>query len=85
MWYVIAKRVKALWFLTDDTAARIFANSINLEVHGSLGIILWGAAVGHLNYNEAKSAIYQLERSTLWISQTIIDKAYKALKDIFSK
>ncbi|MBW8050173.1 MAG: hypothetical protein FVQ77_07520 [Cytophagales bacterium] len=82
---ILAKRVKALWFLTDDSAARIFANSIDLEVHGSLGIVLWGTAVGHLNYNEARSAIYQLERSTLWMSQTIIDKAYKSLKDIFIK
>jgi predicted nucleic acid-binding protein len=34
---LLAKRLKADWFLTDDTAARLFAGSMGLEVHGYAG------------------------------------------------
>lgn len=82
---ILAQRFKADWLLTDDTSARVFANAIGLEVHGSLGIVLWAAAVGHLQYDEAKTAIDRLSKSSLWISQAILKKAYKALEEMFSK
>lgn len=45
---ILAKYLKANWFLTDDLTARVFANSIGLECHCSLGIILWSCAVGKI-------------------------------------
>jgi len=39
----LAIELKADWFLTDDAAARLLAESLGLEVHGSLGVILWAA------------------------------------------
>lgn len=80
---VLAQRLKADWLLTDDTAARVFANAMGLEVHGSLGIVLWAAASGHLQYFEAKSAIDRLFQSSLWISRNILKEAYKALDEMF--
>jgi len=80
---ILAQRLKADWLLTDDNSARIFANAMGLEVHGSLGIVLWASAIGHLQYVEAKSAIGRLAESSLWISQTILEKAYEALDEMF--
>ena len=31
----LAQRLRPDWFLTDDTAARIFAKSLGMEAHGS--------------------------------------------------
>ena len=80
---ILAKSLKADWLLTDDASARAFANSIGLEVHGSLGVVLWAAAIGHLQHDETKMAIEKLAKSSLWISQTILRKAYKALDEMF--
>lgn len=80
---IMARHLKANWFLTDDTAARTFANMIGLEVHGSLGVILWAAAVGHLIHDEAKMGIEKLAHSSLWISENILEKTYKALDELF--
>ncbi len=81
---ILAQHLKADWFLTDDTSARTFANVIGLEVHGTLGVVLWAAAVGYLKYDEAKMAIEGLLKSSLWISHTILEKAYKALDEMFA-
>lgn len=47
--------------LTDDTTTRLFVFLLGLEVHGSLGIILWNAAKGYLSRDEAESALERLE------------------------
>ena len=79
---ILARRLGVDWLLTDDTAARVFANAIGLEVHGSLGLVLWTAAVGYLQYAETKLAIDRLAPSSLWVSQAILEKACKALEEI---
>ena len=40
----LALELKPDWFLTDDAAARLTAESLNVEVRGSIGVLLWGAA-----------------------------------------
>jgi predicted nucleic acid-binding protein len=81
----LAQRLKADWFLTDDTNARTLANSLNIEVHGSLGIVLWAAAVGHVNNIEAEIMLDNLFKTSLWISKNIMMQAKKALEQIFQK
>jgi hypothetical protein len=76
---LLAKRVQADWFLTDDTEARIFAKSLGMEVHGSLGMLLWASAVGHLSYPEAEKALDVLSKTSLWISNDILTEARAAL------
>ncbi|MDQ3684027.1 MAG: DUF3368 domain-containing protein, partial [Acidobacteriota bacterium] len=39
----LARQFQADWFLTDDAAARVLAISLGVEVHGSLGVVLWAA------------------------------------------
>lgn len=82
---VLAKRLNPEWFLTDDTEARILANSMGMEVHGSLGIVLWSAAVGNLNHIKSKKALDRLSKTSLWISKDILSEAQKALKTIFAR
>ena len=77
--FVLARIKKADWLLTDDSAERLFATLSGLEVHGSLGIVLWNTAHRHLSRTEAEQALYNLEKSSLWLSAKIFDEARKAL------
>ncbi len=72
------------WFLTDDLAARFFAQAIGIEVHGSLGIILWAAAVGLLDQEHAETALERLTNSSLWVSDRMARKAEAALRELFA-
>jgi predicted nucleic acid-binding protein len=79
----LTRELGADWFLTDDGAARVFAVSLGLEVHGSLGIVLWAAAVGHLSREGAESALNRLMQSSLWISARVLAEAHAALDQLF--
>ena len=79
----LARQLYAHWFLTDDTAARVFAQSLGLEVHGSLGIILWAAAMGHLQRAEAERALDRLAQSSLWVSARVLAAAKTALEQLY--
>ena len=54
---ILAQSLKADWLLTDDAEARVVAQLVGLEVHGSLGVILWAAASGHLSESDAYAAL----------------------------
>jgi predicted nucleic acid-binding protein len=75
----LARSARADWLLTDDAGARIVASLFGLEVHGSLGVVLWGGASGHLPRAEAFAALEGLARSSLWVSPRIVDEAKQAL------
>lgn len=79
-----AKVESADLFLTDDAAARTLAESIGLEARGTLGVVLYAAAVGRLGEAEAKRALDDLEnRSTLWMSSRVKQAAREAITEIF--
>jgi len=61
----LARYLKPDWLLTDDAAARLLGQSLGLEVHGSLGIVLWAAATGYLNRSEADAILERLKNSSL--------------------
>jgi predicted nucleic acid-binding protein len=75
----LAQQLNADWLLTDDAAARLLATSVGLEVHGSLGVVLWAAARGHLTRTEAEAALDGLAASSLWVSPAVLIKARAAL------
>jgi predicted nucleic acid-binding protein len=79
----LAQQLHANWFLTDDTAARVFAQSLGLEVHGSLGIVLWAAAMGHLQRAEAERTLDRLAQSSLWVSARVLAAAKTALEQLY--
>jgi predicted nucleic acid-binding protein len=71
------------WFLTDDAAARLMAESLGLETHGSLGVVLWAARRRLIGNAEADAALSGLEKSTLWLSPRVRAEARAALAKIF--
>ncbi|MBI4661310.1 MAG: DNA-binding protein [Verrucomicrobia bacterium] len=80
----LAHHVKAHWYLTDDTAARELAKSLGVEAHGSLGLVLWAAAHGHLSRLRSAARLEALFGSSLWVSPSIREQARDALKRIHS-
>ena len=80
----LALQWKADWYLTDDTAARELARSLGVEAHGSLGVVLWAAAHGHLNRQQSAARLEALFSSSLWVSSSVRDEAREVLKQIHS-
>jgi predicted nucleic acid-binding protein len=78
----LAQRMDADWLLSDDTAARVIATQLGIEVHGSLGVVLWAAAVGHLDGEAARETLNRLFRSSLWVSPRLRAEAVSALDEI---
>jgi predicted nucleic acid-binding protein len=81
----LAIQVEADWFITDDAKARQLAESLNLESHGSIGILLWNLSVDNINGEQAKFLMDALANSSLWISNRVLDEAYKAINLLASK
>jgi len=78
----LARQLRADWLLTDDAAARLLAQSLGMEVHGSLGLVLWAAAMGYLSRAQSESALDRLSRSSLWVSPSVLLAAKAALEQI---
>ena len=55
--FVLCEHIKANWLLTDDAAARLFAATLDMEVHESLGVVLWNVAHGRLDREQGLSAL----------------------------
>lgn len=81
----LAMQLSADWLLTDDTAARLFTQSFQLEARGSLGIILWAAATAKLSQSDAKTLLNNLIHSSLWLSPRGIAEVHMALDKIYGK
>lgn len=74
------------WLLTDDAQARHFAESLGLEVHGSIGVLLWAVASGLVeNRDQAHRLLNGLKRSSLWISERVMTAAGKAIDELTSE
>ncbi len=80
----LARQMNADWLLTDDAPARLLAQALGIEVHGSLGIVLWAAAKDHLTRVQADSVLDGLAGSSLWISAAVLAEAKDALNKMFS-
>jgi predicted nucleic acid-binding protein len=77
---------KADLFLTDDAAATSLGESLSLEVHGSLGVVLHAAAEGHLDQASCLGTFANLEqRSTLWMSARVKIAVRDAIAEIFKQ
>lgn len=81
----LAQQMQADWLLSDDAAARLIAESQGLEVHGSLGVVLWAAATGQVDEEAARVALDSLANSSLWVSARTLAQARGALDVIFGQ
>lgn len=80
----LALQEHADWLLTDDASARQFAESLGLEVHGSIAILLWSMATGIVQEKGlAIQLMDRLAKSSLWISDRVLQEAYKAIDTLF--
>lgn len=77
---VLARSRAADWLLTDDAAARVVATLLGVEVHGSLGVVLWAVAQAHISRHEAAAILDRLAVSSLWLSPAILAEARRALE-----
>lgn len=76
----LAYQEETSWFLTDDGRASHFAESLGLEVHGSVGLLLWAASNGHVpSRAEGHALLDALARSSLRVSQKVINEAHRAM------
>ncbi|MBN2443575.1 MAG: hypothetical protein JXJ04_19605 [Spirochaetales bacterium] len=80
--FILARKMEARMLLTDDTSAMFYAKLINLEVHGSLGIVIWNVGNDYIDKEEGIRAIKTLSGSSLWISEKIVQEAIDAIKSI---
>lgn len=80
----LALEIKPDWFLTDDAAARLMAESLGIEVHGAIGVVLWAAANQLVKKSEAEKYLTGLEQSSLWMSQKVRAQARDALEKLFA-
>ena len=76
---VLAHRTQADWFITDDASARYCATNIGLEVHGSLGIVLYNAAMGLIERTRAKNVLKVIRQGSLYLSDHVFERAMNAL------
>ena len=79
----LAHEIKSGWFLTDDDAARLMAEPLGIETHGSIGVVLWAAAHQLVPRAEAEACWSGLQKSSLWMSPKVRAEAKAALKNIF--
>lgn len=64
--------------LTDDLAARRAANTADIEVHGSLGILALGYSRGRLTRDEAASRMRALQRETsLFVTDAVVERGIR--------
>lgn len=77
---VLAERL-GLTVLTDDLDARDAASEQGLEVHGSIGVVLYAYSRDHLAADEARSLLRSLETdTTLYLSRSLIDHAVRLVE-----
>lgn len=71
------------WLLTDDAQARQFAEALGIEAHGSIGILLWAVANGHIGTRaEAHQMLKALKNSSLWVSDRVMSAAARAIDEL---
>jgi predicted nucleic acid-binding protein len=80
----LALQEQADWFLTDDAKARQYAESLGLEAHGSIAILLWSVANGKIHEKATANQLMNgLANSSLWISERVLQMARAAIDDLF--
>ena len=82
----LALQEKTNYFLTDDLDARSVAIEYNLEVHGTVGIILRAFRDKIINKKIAIEKVYELyEKSSLFITRDLIEEVIRAIDEFSEK
>ncbi len=65
--------------------ARCFAALLGLEVHGTLGVLLWNFVESHLTKEEALEYLGRISKTSLWLSAKVLSETQKAIHEIHDK
>lgn len=76
---VLAKKIKADYLLTDDASARLYSEISKINVHGSLGIVLWNLVHNYIDKDEANKLLFSLKNSSLWLTDKVFQRALSIL------
>jgi predicted nucleic acid-binding protein len=69
-------------FLTDDLAARNAAAELDVEVHGSIGIIVFAYSRRELSKSEAIDRMRTLQAETsLFITDAVVERGIALLEE----
>lgn len=79
---ILVQRISADYLLTDDATARLYAEINKINVHGSLGIVLWNLVHKNINKEQARLLILELKKSSLWVSEQVFQRVIKILDDM---
>jgi predicted nucleic acid-binding protein len=70
-------------FLTDDLDAREQSNQLDIEVHGSIGIIVLNFSQGDLKFDEAVSLMRRLQEETqLFVTEAVVERGIDRLREL---
>lgn len=76
----LAERTETV-LLTDDLDARELAADRGVEVHGSIGVIIYAYSNGHLDSDEAKAYLLALQReTTLYLTEPLLKHAIRLVE-----
>jgi len=79
---VLAMQEKTDYFLTDDLDARNVAVKYNLEVHGTIGIILRAFREKIIDKNTAIQKVNELHtKSSLFITKDLVESVLRAIEE----
>jgi predicted nucleic acid-binding protein len=76
----LVRQIGAGVLLTDDAAARLFASSLAIRAHGSLGVVLWLAGQQRIEIEDAARTLDRLATTSLWLSPRILAEAHATLR-----
>jgi predicted nucleic acid-binding protein len=81
---ILMKEIPNAIFLTDDSAARLAANQMGFEVHGTIGILVRAIRRGYRKPVEVLQALSELPRkSTLHIKPSLLEESILKIKHEF--
>jgi predicted nucleic acid-binding protein len=79
---VLMQEVRARLFLTDDAAARLAAEALGFEVHGTIGMLVRAIRMGRRSHPEVLSVLRELpQRSTLHLSAKLLSSIITSVEE----
>jgi predicted nucleic acid-binding protein len=77
---VYSDTIKADMLLMDEAAGRRVAKSMNINIIGTIGVLLAGFDEGILNADAVDKALSKLQESNRWISDSLLEFARNYIK-----
>ena len=79
----LAQELRADLLLTDDTAARLAAKTLQVSAHGTLGVLLRAIRRKQRTPEEVLSVLHELAaRSTLHIKRELLDEIIRQVEEL---